>query len=181
MKHEHLTATEAETVSAAERKRYIGQVSADTRALVDVGNLIAVGSVWHYDEMTAILGRDIQGDARSVLESARRILEREYNIVFGVVRDVGLKHLTDEEAINTGQETVEHNRRMARKAAKRIASLKSPETVSQAAQTKQFTFLSLFGAIVHMTRPRQIEKLSGRVEAAHKELPLAKTLDAFKE
>jgi hypothetical protein len=181
MQHEHLTELEANERTASERKRYIGQVSTDTRALVDAGKLIAVGSVWPYEEMTAILGRDIQGDARSVLESARRIMEREYNIVFGVIRNVGLKHLTDDEAINTGQGTIDHNRRMSRRAAKRIASLKSPETVSQAAQTKQFTFLSLFGAIVHMTRPRQIEKLSSRVEAAHKELPLAKTLDAFKE
>lgn len=162
-------------------KRHIGSTSIDTRTLVALMVKVPVGESITYQDLSSAIGRNVQGAARSVLESARHICERDYNIVFGVVQNVGLKHLTDTETINTGQAGIDHIRRTARKTARRIASLKDPNSVPNESKVRQFTYLSVAGALVHMTQQKQITRLEVKVGQAAKELPLAKTLEAFKE
>ena len=162
-------------------KRYIGALSIDTKQLVEFLAKTPVGQIAAYADLSSLVGRNVQGTARSALETARHICEREYNAVFGVVMNVGLKHLTDTEAINTAVPAFNHVRRTMRKTARRITALKDPETVPDDIKIRQFTYLSAAGALVHMTQQKQIARLEGKVQKAARELPLAKTLEAFNE
>lgn len=162
-------------------KRCIGSISIDTKTVVNVLKDIPVGGFIEYDTISSSIGRNVQGVARGVLESARRICEREYNIVFGVVLNKGLRHLTDEETAKLARPWFDHVRRGSRRTARRIASIKDGASISQEAMREQFTGLSLIGALVHMTTGKKIARLEGKVEEAARELPLQKTLDAFRE
>ena len=165
----------------ANGKQPIGQYSIDVKTLVDQGKEVAVSGMWLYDEMRQATGRNPQGSLRSALGRARRILERDYNVVFGVVKNVCLMHLTDEETIKSGQPTIDHIRRMSKRAGRRITSLKDPTSVRTDLQLRQYTELSLFLALAHMTTGKQVARLEKKIKESKKELPLAKTLEAFKE
>lgn len=168
-------------VDNRKNKRHIGSISIDTKTIVGALKDIPVGGFVEYGTLSSAIGRNVQGIARGVLESARRICEREYSIVFGVVFSKGLKHLTDEETAKLARPWFDHVRRGSRRTARRIASIKDGASISQEAMREQFTGLSLMGALMHMTTGRQIARLEGKVEEAARELPLQKTLDAFRE
>lgn len=155
--------------------------SIDTDILVQRLMNTQPGDIVGYDEMRDLIGRDVQGDARSVLESARTILERDVSIVTGTIRGVGIQHLTDTDTILTGQASINHIRRVSRTTARRIATLKNPNSVPTDIRARQYALLSTFGAFVQMTRPSKTRKIEAIARQAMKELPLTRTLEAFKD
>lgn len=175
------TVQDKETQMTPTTKRPTFARSIDTDVLVQRLINTQPGDTVGYAELSQLVGRDVQGDARSVLDSARAILERDANIVTGTVRGVGIRHLTDTDTINTGQLTIEHVRRVSRATARRIATLKDPASVPVNVRARQYAYLSTFGAFVHMTRPSKTRKIEAIARQAMKELPLARTLEAFKD
>ena len=159
----------------------IGSLAIDTKQLVDRMTKTKPEELLTYEELSLLIGRNVQGVARGNLATARHICQKQYNIVFGVIPNVGIKHLNDIDTINTGQSSIDHIRRTARRAAHRIVSLKDPDAVPNDIKIRQFTYLSVAGALVHMTQNKQVKKLEGKISEGQKELPLAKTLEAFKE
>ena len=162
-------------------KRPIGSLAIDSKQLVERMAATKPEEVLTYEEMSLLIGRNVQTAARGNLATARHICQKQYNIVFGVIPNIGIKHLNDVDTINTGQSSIDHIRRTARRAAHRIVSLKDPDSVPNEVKIRQFTYLSVAGALVHMTQSKQVAKLESKVAEGQKELPLAKTLEAFKE
>ena len=74
--------------------------SIDTQTVVDRLRASEIGDLVTYASISEALGRDVTNGARSVLQSARRIVLNEDQMVFGVVTRVGLKRLSDVEIVD---------------------------------------------------------------------------------
>ena len=67
----------------------IGETSADSRFLAErLAKVEPKGEVT-YDELSEVIGRNVQNGARSSLATARKIACRDHKIVFGVDRGKG--------------------------------------------------------------------------------------------
>ena len=76
-------------------KRTINEVSADTLALYEALKDITIDGMITYANLSDLIGRDVQSEAIGSLTTARRMCQREDQIVFSPVRGVGLKRLDD--------------------------------------------------------------------------------------
>ncbi len=72
------------------------EISPDVRALTDALMGVSPGSKITYAELSAAIGRDVQKH-RYLIESARRIAQREHGAVFSVEYGVGYARLTTEQ------------------------------------------------------------------------------------
>jgi hypothetical protein len=153
--------------------RAIFEVSADARTLAHVLSTAPVGSVIEYSALNRAISRDVQGDARSALESARKIVLTEHSIVFDAVRGVGLKRLSDAEIIDLPAKARAHIRRTARKTVKALVCVEYGG-LSRENQVRHNTAISMMGVISEVAAEKSAKRLAGVVESAGTQLPAAK-------
>ena len=156
-------------------------MSADTRAAFDLLASAKVGGTVTYDDLAAVTRRDVRGDDRYVVASARRALERE-GVIFGVLHGVGLKRLTDAEILADAERAYPRIRRASRRAALRALSIENFDALSAEDKSRHNAMVSVFGAVAAMTDYRSIKKIEQRVSAESKQtLSLGDTLEAFRK
>ncbi len=156
-----------------EVKKTIPALSVDTRVLMDRLLKTNVGDVVEYAELTGLIGRDVQDGARYVLDAAMRKLERDSHAVFGCIKDVGVKRLSSVEVVGTGERSLQRIRRTSKRAAFR-QSIVPLDTLDDGTKTKSLTLSAMFGVLLHMTRPKVVQKLEAVCNA---QMPTAKMLD----
>lgn len=162
-----------------ETKRPIGLLSIDTKAVYDRLTKAKMGETVSYDELSQLIGRDIRNGAYWCLQSARRKALID-GLVFGSVSKVGIKRLNDTEIVDTGHDAVTRIHRLSTRSARKVA-LAEYSTLSPESKVKFNTHVSILGVMAHMTRSKQVAKLTESVTKAQASLPLAKTLEAFKQ
>lgn len=142
----------------------------DSRKLIKVLRDVAVGDVLAYSDMTIALGgRDVQGEARCYLQTARRYMEREENVTFLVIRNVGLQRATDAEAIGQAADGI-HKIRRAASRSMQTAACADYGRLSEPEKTKHNVVFSLLGALRHATTSRRMRKLEEKVQAVKQRL-----------
>ena len=151
----------------------IFQISADAKVLASVLKETAPGEVVTYERLSASIGRDVQKDARGVLQTARRSVLNENRMVFEAVIDVGLMRLKDEQIVGIGDKSRDHIRRTARKTVKSLFCV-NYDQLSREQQVKHNTSLSMMGVIGELATNRSAAKLESKVAEAGHELPHAK-------
>ena len=156
------------------------QLSIDTRHIYERLIKAKIGDVVNYQELSSIIGRDIQNGARSNLTSARRIAERDDHYVFDAVKGVGIRRLSDEEMCDLGESVIAHIKKTSRRCVKRMVCVKDFSSLPKEAQTKHNTYVSVFSMLTEMAKPSNIKKIEHRVSEANQTLPFNKTLEAFK-
>lgn len=162
-------------------RRPMFALSVDTRVIFDRLLKSNVGDVIGYEELTKLIGRDVQGKARSCLLSARKRAEREHRIVFGCVFKIGVKRLADTEIVDSGEAILKRARRGVQKGYQRLTNTVDFEKLPESHQVKMSTYASLFNAVATISLPKTMAKIEERVKQTHKALPLAQTLRAFIE
>ena len=158
-------------------KRPIGQLSIDAKTLMDRLRLAAVGTTVRYSELNELIGRDVQGTARSCLQTARRRLLRE-GIDFGVLLNEGLKRLNTFEQVQTGYAANRHTVRHNRRARRRIMAAKYEELSEKDKNTRNAFLLSMRMAELVATE-KTIKRLEKAADEVKKPLSLAATLEMF--
>lgn len=159
-------------------KHSIPQMAVDTRLILQRLEQAQPGDLISYKELSGMLGRDVQREARSNLMSAiRAALSSE--MVFGTVRNEGVKRLTDSELAGVGEGTRAHISRTARKAVRKMTLVENFAGLTNEEKIRHNTSLSMLGAVGHITSSRQSKLLESRVSVKLEELPLQKTLEAF--
>lgn len=152
--------------------------SIDTKLLLQRLQKAEVGELLTYDELGDIIGRDVQKEARSCLLSAiRSCLSAE--IVFGTVRNVGVKRLTDRELAGIGEDVRSHIGRVARKATRKMTLISNFDNLTNEEKIRHNTTISMLGAVGHITSVKANRSLENKVAASLEVLPLQKTLSAF--
>lgn len=159
----------------------ISQTSADAWLVYNRLNEVEdVGELVQYPELSEIIGQDIQTVGRSKLYTAMRMQQRESKRVFGCVRGVGIKLLSDSEIVGTRDPALKRIRRTARKAAGKLICVKDWESLSNEEKVRHNAGLSVFGTLYAMTRPKKLRQLEEAVPIERqRKLSMAKTLQAF--
>lgn len=160
-------------------KKSFAEQAVDTRLLVSLLSKAAVGETVSYAAMTEQLSRQMEG-ADSYLQSALRIVQRDHDIVFSVVRGVGYKRLSDAEIVAVGGTLPGRIRRMARKTVRTLAKARD-ENLSNAEIVQRNAAVSMAGTLAFIATDKAMRRLETAVQAGgNHELPIGRTLDVFK-
>lgn len=161
-------------------RRHRFELAADTRLLYSLLQKAAIGETVTFAAMSAQLSRTV-GGADCYLQSALRIIERDEEIVFGSVRGVGYKRLSDAEIATTiGPAAITRMRRAATRATRSVLTARD-EKLTNEERVKRNTTLSFLGMIRHATKPAAVERIESEVRNASRELPIGRTLEALKK
>jgi len=141
----------------------IGQLGVDAALLAKRLAKAEFGELVTYSELSGMIGRNIQGDARHVLSSARRVVLRENEIAFDVVENEGLRRMTDDELAESYHPALSKIRRTARKAA-RVVACADMGKLSPDKQRAVSAGLSAVGAIELFTSAKNVRKIEDSVK-----------------
>ena len=131
-----------------------------------------------YDELSNLIGRNVQGDGRGYLDSARRGIEQETGRLFGVVRKVGVKLLDPSEQATIAPDATTRIGRTAKRAITRGALVQT-DKLSSAERLTHNAALSAMGVMYLASRPKSLAKIAEVAAAATDTLPVGDTLRLF--
>lgn len=155
------------------------EAAIDTRLLVALLNKAEFGQLITYSEMSTALSRQIEG-ADSYLQSALRMVQRDYDIVFDVVRGVGYKRLTDSEIVALGSRMPQRIRRIARRTVRTLSKARD-DKLSNAEIIQRNAATSMAGVLAHVATDKAMRQLEAAVQLGGSgELPIGKTLELFR-
>lgn len=132
-----------------------------------------VGDTINYSELTELIGADVTNGARSRLQSARRILERDC-IVFATIPTVGIKRLSDSQVVATGPSFISKINRVAKRATRRMAAVQDFNALSNTDKILHNSIAAHSGALLAATTSKAREKVRRGVEENSGELLAAK-------
>lgn len=155
----------------------IAEQAVDTRLLVGMLSKAAIGQEFTYEALGTELGRKVTGSTGALL-SARKIVQRDFDIVFGTLHGAGIKHLSDSEIVAIGDKLTGKVRRAARRTIATVSKARD-EVLSKDEITHRNATVSMAGALVHMSTKSNMAKLETAVRVNSGELPIGKTLQLF--
>lgn len=144
---------------------HVGQLSVDSIMLSKRLATAQFGDVINYSELSKLIGRDVQNDARGCLVTAMKIVRRDNQIVFGTVRNVGIRRLNDDEIVDTPKAAFRRIRNISTKAGRVLAcadTSKLPPEKQRAASAA----LSVAGAIALFSSAKSLLKLEAVAKPA---------------
>ena len=156
-------------------KNTIKQRSADAEALLRRIIKVQVDEVITYSDLSGVIHRDVQNDARHVLQSARRAAMKEHGMVFDCVMNVGLKRLNDVAIVEGSDDFVRKIRRTAGRGAKQTLCA-NYDKLNKDEKIKFNTNLSLLGAVRQFTQPAKRNLIEQQVINANAQVPFAETM-----
>lgn len=162
-----------------ENQSPIGAVNPDIRILARFMGEMKEGETKTYAELGSVIGRDLLKD-RHVLQGARKILLRESQIAFGIVRGVGIIRLGDSEVVKHLESGVASVLRKSKRTAQIAVAIKNYENLSNEEKSRHNLSLSTLGVISAFGKPSTKKALGEAVQKQQKRLSLDETLEAFK-
>jgi len=170
-----------ETKNGKDPKRPIGTISIDTRVVYDRLKATQIGETVLYADLTKLIGRDIRGVASWVLQSARRKALHDDQLVFGSVRNEGVRRLADTEIVDTGHDAITQIHRRSVRSLRKLASVQDFSALPPQDKVRHNAYASLLSISAHATRDKQVKKIEQAVEKSQAALAVQRTLDALKE
>src|SRR5262245_5379089 len=171
--------TRGAPMKTKDKRTLIPETSADTEALAACLRTVPVQGTISYMLLSKQIGRDVQSEARHLLATARRILLREDQVVFGAVRDVGLKRLGDRELVLSGGAFLSHINRTAARGVRTLTCVQDFAQLPLTDQVKQNTALSLLAVFYEVSKAKGVRRIENAVTVMQKQLPFADTLKAL--
>lgn len=156
------------------------EMSHDTRILADLLRKVPIGEAASYSDLSAAIARNVQEDARYVMQSALRSLERE-GIIFGAIRGVGVKRLNDAEMVSAADDAIPRIRRLSKRAMRKLASVSSFDALPNEVRVRHNAAMSLLGTISHFATETAHKKVEAIIKDKPEPLSITKTLEAFKK
>jgi hypothetical protein len=156
-------------------------VSVDTKAVIEILKPCSPKTVVTYEEIQKKIGRNPQKEGRSSVHSARRILERD-GILFAPVKNIGLMRLDDSGVVHAAEGEVHGIRRKASRGFNRISrGVQNYTNLTQGDKVKFNASASILGMLSSALHPSKLKRLEDKVKGESGALPLARTLEAFKD
>lgn len=157
----------------------IPQISVDSQTLYRRLIQASVGEVITYDELTALIGRNVRPKEKGYanLYTAKKRALNENQIVFGPVQGVGIKRLDDAETVSASRCHL-HKSRTAARYSRRIAATVDPKNLT-AEDRALYEATSLTAATIDLvTKPSKQKALETRIKTSDKP-PVAEVLRMF--
>jgi hypothetical protein len=169
------------TGEVQERRSPAFSVSIETTLLVERIKRMEQGELLSYRDCTKLIGQDVQGEARHILQSARRICQREYQVVTDAERNLGIKRMTDVELTNSGLQLFAGLRRAAKRGIDRVTSVSDFDALPDAEKIRHNATVSALAVVRHMAKPKSVDRIAGAVNTENTgQLPIARTLELFR-
>lgn len=168
-------------VIKGDEKRVTSELSVEAKLLYERLVKCEVGDIVPYAELSNIAGRDVRQRARGAMMTARRKVEREDRLVFGVVRSVGVKCLSDSQIIGAQQAKIDHVRRTVSRSSRQLKCVRDYSQLSRDEQIRHNAYLSIAGMIAHSTSGRQVKRIESRVADLGRVLPLGHLLEELRK
>lgn len=133
-----------------------------------------------YAAIATATGRDVVGDDRYILASARRRLERE-GIVFVVETGKGIKRATDAQLASLSTDApISRTRRIAKTAKKRQRAV-NVQNLSANERAAFYVGRAVLGAIEQATRKAFRNRLAPAANTSGEPIPIKQTMELFKK
>jgi len=158
----------------------IPELSLDTQTVERILLSVEVGSVVTYAILSESIGRNVQEDARHIMESARRRVLRSHQMVFEPVIDVGLKRLDDVGIVSLGPSVVGRIHNLAKRGSQKLSSVQDFDALPNELKIELSTRRAQLGVMRHMSTEKVTKKLSGAISEPTKAMPLRQSLEAMK-
>lgn len=162
------------------KKKIPNKPSIDTQTLYERMCAAKVGEEITYQELSSLIGRNVQGVAYFALDSARRLCRNEHRMVFGTVRGKGLVRLDDEGIVTEGAAGLAKIRREARKRARVLTCVQDFDGMAPEKRLQHNTALAVYGAISEAAKPCTLKRVSEASNANAAALPIGKVLDLMR-
>lgn len=160
--------------------RPIGEISVDTRILVDLLKEKKPGTLVTYEEMGKKIRRDVQNGARHLLYTALNILRREYGRNFLNIFGKGYKWASDVETLSEMERGEKHIRKTAKNSKARGACVQRYDDLSDDDKVRWnlgITRLSLHEQIASTKARKRLE--AGIKQAQNHRLPERSAVEAL--
>jgi hypothetical protein len=161
-------------------KGFPNKPSVDAQTLYARLSAMAVGEEISYQELSAAIGRNVQGIAYPALDTARRMCRNEHRMVFGTVRGKGLVRLDDAGIVSEGASGLSKIRREAKRRAKVLTCVQDFESMPQEKRTQHNAALAVLGAISEAAKPATLKRVAAASNANAAALPVGKVLDLMR-
>ena len=162
-----------------DRKRTIPGLAHDTKMIIERLRKVSPGEEVSYEEINKLVGRNVQNGARSNLISARRYVERESQIVFGVVFGKGLKRLLNHEIPYVADQALARVGRLARRTGRSIDCVDF-EALTEKDRVAHNARKGILAVLAHGVRSTTVQRIEGAVSNANgKVLPELKVIEQF--
>lgn len=155
------------------------EIATDTRLLYAALVAVKPGEEITYAALSKDMGRPIGGGDPYLQSALRRAFAMD-GAVFDNVRGVGYRRLQDPEIVASSIGDTDTLRRRAKRAARKLGAVTNYTDLPADTKVEYNARLSVFGAIAAMTSQKAIEGVKESVGASGRELPFAKTLEAFR-
>jgi hypothetical protein len=126
------------------------------------------------------MGRDAQTQGRGALHTACNKLQTEKGWIFAPVRNVGMKHLSDEEIVDCGESAVHKIHRAARRGFKKLTSVEEFEKLGADDRVRHNIAATLLSFMQRASGKKSQDKIEAAIQKANAPLPFHKMLEAFK-
>lgn len=155
----------------------IGEKSADTLVIENRLRNSEVGDIIEYSDLSRLLGRSVTEFCRSNISTARNTLSKEH-IHFGVIRGLGLRRLTADEAVAAGREYVDRARRTSHRGCKHLARVEF-DKLSDESKKDHLTTSAQLGAMCLLGKSSSTKRIASAIKESSEQLPIGKTLQLF--
>jgi len=130
-----------------------------------------------YDDLAKVVGRKIKG-ADGNLQSARKVLLNERDVIFVCVRTKGLKIASSPEIIEGAKAKTRSAGRLASRTLRHLTCCDFSK-LSTMQQLEHNVTATVMSVLQHVTKRATVKQLSGQVEKVQKRLPINETLKAI--
>ena len=156
-----------------------------TQELIKVLQTVKAEDTISYDKLTSTIGMNVrpQHEGYAYQHSARRILEREQDIVFEVIQTVGLRRLTPEEvATGTGSVYLKGKKSLIRRSKCRIRTVDDHyDELSPDAQMRVTAHRTILAFDNELSKPKNILKITDRIKEENKLIGFRNTIKLFEK
>jgi hypothetical protein len=165
----------AEVVHMKSKERTPFELTVETKMIYELLKTFEIEQFVSYEELSKLIGRDVQHLGRCNLSGAMRKCLMSDNMNFATVRNQGVKRLADPDVVRGGQAL----QRIGNIATKRRRALHAVDypNLTKDLQKDHNAELSALGVLRHFSKDATVKKLLVHVEKA--ELPVGKTLKMF--
>jgi hypothetical protein len=157
------------------------KIGIDTQVLYDRIIQAAPGEMIPYEELSGLIDRDVQTDAYASLFTARNKARSINRKAFGIIPNVGLKCLEDDEIVGAGHKALDKVRGRARSGFKTLICLKDYAGLPEPLKIKHNAAATLLTMVNRVTKPRTVTALEGVISEKMAKLTFTQTLGFFEE
>lgn len=155
----------------------IPEISVDTRMIIAKLQECKIGEIITYEDLDKTIGRKTPP---GILNTARKRVLSDNQIVFGTIRKVGFKRLSDSEIVDNSASTFNSIQRATKRERKKLISVDF-ENLSSSSKIKHSATAATLAVINEIAKPKEQLKLESKISTnANQKLSMIQALEAFK-